>query len=419
MAKGKVRCGKCKAIFDARANLQELPAAGTDKAATNRAKPTPAVSRQPSSSPEDSNDIDLAATPESRPDQLEEIIFEEPPEAIAQDTGNDTDDVLIIGDETETDSARAADTAKDYSFTDFTDEIEQEQDLDEILADMNRQLSLAMHDDTTRPQASDTPARKQSTGENDELADSIDQLFDELTPEETGPATPSPEQNIESTFLAEVEASYPDAVHAAQQPGEFDIAAEPREAISETTPPHATEQEHIPFRLRDSLHITPPRETRWWMVAGAMLLVLLLIGTLLAQFALFRPLTLISLLPAAQPYVAQLCGRLPCDFNYHEDLQQIQLLSRDVRAHPSQKNALLITATMVNNAAFRQPYPDLQISLFDLSGNVVAQRRFTPADYMGELNSPFLLMSPETPVQVTLEVLDPGNDAINFEFEFR
>jgi hypothetical protein len=37
---------------------------------------------------------------------------------------------------------------------------------------------------------------------------------------------------------------------------------------------------------------------------------------------------------------------------------------------------------------------------------------------MGDLASPFLLMTPRTPVQITLEVKDPGNDAINFAFDF-
>jgi hypothetical protein len=73
---------------------------------------------------------------------------------------------------------------------------------------------------------------------------------------------------------------------------------------------------------------------------------------------------------------------------------------------------------MVNKADFKQPYPGLRVSLFDLSGNVVARRRFTPEEYMGELASPFLLMTPRTPVQITLEVKDPGNDAINFAFDF-
>jgi len=35
------------------------------------------------------------------------------------------------------------------------------------------------------------------------------------------------------------------------------------------------------------------------------------------------------------------------------------------------------------------------------------------------LNSPFLLMSPGKPVQIALEVVDPGKDAVNFEFTFQ
>ena len=39
------------------------------------------------------------------------------------------------------------------------------------------------------------------------------------------------------------------------------------------------------------------------------------------------------------------------------DLDKLQLLSRDVRPHPSVPGALIISATVRNNARFTQPYP--------------------------------------------------------------
>jgi hypothetical protein len=133
---------------------------------------------------------------------------------------------------------------------------------------------------------------------------------------------------------------------------------------------------------------------------------------------LFRPLDVDRWLPQSRPYLEQLCQYAPCHFTSNQDLDQIRLANRDVRAHPDKKKALLITATLINEADFAQPYPDLQVTLFDLSGNRVAQRRFTPRDYLGERYSPFMLMQPQTPLQIKLDVVDPGSNAVNFEFNF-
>jgi hypothetical protein len=97
---------------------------------------------------------------------------------------------------------------------------------------------------------------------------------------------------------------------------------------------------------------------------------------------------------------------------------QIQLVSRNISQHPNVKTALLIKAAILNRATFAQRYPNIQITLSDLTGSTVAQRVFTPDEYLGDLYHPFLQMKPNKPVHIALEVLDPGNTAINFEFKF-
>jgi hypothetical protein len=58
------------------------------------------------------------------------------------------------------------------------------------------------------------------------------------------------------------------------------------------------------------------------------------------------------------------------------------------------------------------------ITLSDLTTTVVSQRRFTPAEYLNQQQGVFQLMKPGKPVHISLEVLDPGNDAVNFQFDF-
>jgi len=107
-----------------------------------------------------------------------------------------------------------------------------------------------------------------------------------------------------------------------------------------------------------------------------------------------------------------------CRYSGPLDKNKIQLLSRDVRVHPTEEKALLISAAMINNADFAQPYPDVKIRLSDISGNIVAERIFTAKTYIGSATNPFSLMKSKIPVHIKFEVVDPGKDAVNFEFSF-
>lgn len=81
--------------------------------------------------------------------------------------------------------------------------------------------------------------------------------------------------------------------------------------------------------------------------------------------------------------------------------------------------ALIISATLVNDAGFTQPFPVLEISLGDLQGRQVALRRFRPAVYLPDSVNVEAGMAPDSRVQVSLEVVDPGKSAVAFEFAFR
>src|SRR5690606_8529135 len=81
-------------------------------------------------------------------------------------------------------------------------------------------------------------------------------------------------------------------------------------------------------------------------------------------------------------------------------------------------NALLVTATIQNDAPWPQAWPLLELTLSDLDGNPVALRRFTAAEYLGgPPEAPTL--APGQSALARLEIADPGNRAVAFNFEFR
>jgi len=119
-----------------------------------------------------------------------------------------------------------------------------------------------------------------------------------------------------------------------------------------------------------------------------------------------------------RPALERFCAVLHCALPLRVDLARIELTSRDVRKHPLVKDALLINATLVNQAGFTQPYPVFEISFSGLSGEPVAMRRFRPAEYLGGGGGLEAGMAPGAPVHVVLEILDPGEEAVSFQFGF-
>lgn len=175
---------------------------------------------------------------------------------------------------------------------------------------------------------------------------------------------------------------------------------------------------NVPLQLRNDierLQAAPPR-LKYPLFGFPFLIILLVLS--FSQLAYFRAHDLVNFIPSTRPLLEKFCDTVSCFYSGPSDTKQIELLSRDVRLHPKEKKALLISASIINNANFAQPYPNIHIRLSDISGNVVAERIFSAKTYIGKLNNPFLLMKSKTPVHINFEVVDPGKDAINFEFSF-
>jgi predicted Zn finger-like uncharacterized protein len=147
--------------------------------------------------------------------------------------------------------------------------------------------------------------------------------------------------------------------------------------------------------------------------AGSLLLIL----TLVVQFLYFDRQRLMRY-PEMQPVITALCSVLKCEIPVVRDTRKIDLLNRQLYTHPNAESALMINASMVNNAPFAQPYPIVELSLSDEQGNIVAARRFKPMEYLAIDEDPLAMMSPGSPVSITLEIADPGEHALAYEFTF-
>jgi len=144
----------------------------------------------------------------------------------------------------------------------------------------------------------------------------------------------------------------------------------------------------------------------------------LLLGVTLAlQFAWYQRDYLLSQ-TWAQNLIARACQRIDCSALQLRDPDKIELSSRNVYTHPTEKNALMVSLTLVNRAPYTQAYPDIQLEFSDRVGTVIAARRLRPAEYLDAATDNLQPLAPDTPVSLALEIVDPGKQALTYEFKF-
>jgi predicted Zn finger-like uncharacterized protein len=157
----------------------------------------------------------------------------------------------------------------------------------------------------------------------------------------------------------------------------------------------------------------PMLQREWrWPLAGVALALLLA-----AQFAWAERGRLLAY-PQLHAFAQSACERLGCSLPAVDDRGRIALMARDVRPHPSVQHALIISATLANQAQFAQSYPVVEITLSDVDQRRIAMRRFQPDEYLGDTTAIRRGFDAGATTTFSLEVEDPGRDAVAFEFRF-
>ena len=147
------------------------------------------------------------------------------------------------------------------------------------------------------------------------------------------------------------------------------------------------------------------------------LAILILIAALAAEYIWFNQPQLLQD-QRFQSMTAILCEVTDCTHLQKRDPAQIEMVSRNVYSHPNEKNALMVSTTLVNHASYAQPYPDVQIDFSNVRGELVASRRFKPDEYLQPGSTASQLFPTGNQITLGLEIRDPGREAITYEFSF-
>lgn len=161
------------------------------------------------------------------------------------------------------------------------------------------------------------------------------------------------------------------------------------------------------------VEFTAKRMRRWYQKKLWPTLAILMGALLFFQVAYFK----FDYFSRVEPYRTAylfICPVMGCEVPSLIDTSKILATNLIVRNHPDIESALMVDAILINNAPFEQPFPDLILSFSKLDETPVATRRFTPKEYLGGELAGMQYIPERQPVHITLEIADPGPDAVNY-----
>lgn len=207
-------------------------------------------------------------------------------------------------------------------------------------------------------------------------------------------------------------------IRSAVDEPEFELKNEVIEDKAPVSVEKNREETHYEFPDPEALMAEPPVNRNWiptllWSSACFVALI-----TISLQLGWFNRDLILKQYPQLTPYVKQLCKEQGCRLIRQRDAREIKLVNRDVRLHPRYQDTLLVNATMKNELPVRQPYPRVQLTLFDTSGALLGHREFIPDDYLDNSIEIDEGMPINDPVHFVLEVSGPTAGAVSFEFRF-
>nr|VFK41382.1 MAG: Protein of unknown function (DUF3426) [Candidatus Kentron sp. SD]VFK47197.1 MAG: Protein of unknown function (DUF3426) [Candidatus Kentron sp. SD] len=154
----------------------------------------------------------------------------------------------------------------------------------------------------------------------------------------------------------------------------------------------------------------------WWSLVFGIGILFSCVA-LLIQYTWFHSVEVLQRFPDLRPRMEALCESIGCRVPVGRDPTRVQIIDRDVRAHPKYERALLVSARLVNTLPNVQPFPYMQLELFDVGGRAISARIFEPKEYLDGDMDITVGMESNKPVQVVLGIL-AREEAVGFEFTF-
>ncbi|MCU7828361.1 MAG: zinc-ribbon domain-containing protein [Candidatus Thiodiazotropha sp. (ex Myrtea sp. 'scaly one' KF741663)] len=398
VADGKVRCNQCSQIFNALHRLHDSPAPflQLDDEESEVAWPQTEAEQTPDKQEEEEPTWEESFSTQDDTSQIQDDEIADGEILNSNDSKPDEDsDTLLTVDDT----TKESDTDSDLEYVvEQNDGLEIEPDY--LAADSESQMSELLDQDSvsTHLQTNDT---------DKDTAEVIDlNIHEEPAVEAEENETP-PGYDFGDSILKD------EVIDVLDGRPDYDSIPAFHSNIDEPSgtslPP--VDEKVLAFEAVEAHEKGKKGHALWFF--GSLLLVVLLTSQLAWQFRY----DLIHY-DVGRQVLNVICKITRCEVPNRRDTNKILIEGRNLSTDPSEPDVLFMRLYMVNAAAFDQPFPKLQLSLYDDNGKLVARRTFLPDQYLPESERNKSMMPRAQQILAEMKVIDPGKEVTGFTFDF-
>ncbi len=437
-ARGAVRCGSCLHIFKAQEHIvQELR---PKPAGSSHTTPKKIASKKPVTPKPQQETFDIPVEPKTQRQVSQKA--SKPRTAVAEKSTTHQKAKTT----SKTPSANPKPTpkveqlekqARTLNFDQSQIDVESRNiDDDMLISDDIENDQRDASDDSDSDSFYIEPARKSQSlfeGKETALAEDFTDTSDESWADELLEDTPSSNQVIDKQVIADAPMDKKSPTRkmkeAVSTPAKSDAITAETQAPSN---PHmqaqrdheelygeklnAFDSERSGFILNidpEPVEMTMADSTPWYQRSRWGSLSVIAIILLISQIA-YLQFDQLSRIQPYRSYYHVACSILDCSLPTLIDTHMVQAHNLVVRNHPEQQNALIVDAIIINKAPFSQPFPVLALEFTDIKSRPVSSRQFSPSEYLhGELSGT-VIMPQNQPIHINLELVDPGENAVNY-----
>ena len=190
------------------------------------------------------------------------------------------------------------------------------------------------------------------------------------------------------------------------------LTSAPTEQKQETSQENKNDYANLNFYQQDSTH------GRHWFVSTLLFLGIIALTIVLLAQASWLHYEKLSQYPQAAYLYKEACKRLHCKLPILSDVNKIKSHNLIVRSHPTTPRALIIDATIINTASFNQDFPNIALYFSNINNLTIAQRLISPNEYLSDKILDWNSMPTDQPIHISLEIIDPGKEAVNYTLKF-
>jgi predicted Zn finger-like uncharacterized protein len=120
------------------------------------------------------------------------------------------------------------------------------------------------------------------------------------------------------------------------------------------------------------------KSRRWLWLAGAFILLICAV----AQSIYFLRDNIATYYPNAKPLLEKACQSLGCSVNLPKQIESIVIDDSDMQEDLNVEGVMHLSSRLINKADFNLAYPNLELTLTDTDDNPTLRRVFKPAEYL-------------------------------------